>query len=389
MKILMVLDHEFPSDIRVEKEIQTLTSAGHSIDLACFTQKNRMPIDESLGYKIFRKPISKFRLKTSVGALKFPFYFNFWHTFLDQLLKEGNYQAIHIHDLPLAKVGYKLSKRYHIKFILDLHENWPVLMKLSPHTKSLLGRLLHSNRQWLEYEKKYASLADGLVVVADEMKSRLLSKGVSNKNIFTVPNTTDLNIYNNLKSNRPDPNFITLLYTGGINKHRGLELIINGLGKMNLPDNFRFWIVGSGKNEPSLKKLVSDLKIEKQVIFFGWKQQFEVFELILKADITLISHIKNEHSDNTSPNKIFHYMLAKKPVLATNCNYIQNIVEQTECGIIYNNNRLEDFTEKLKFLMDNPSKRKYLGNNGFNAVIKNYNWENTSKNLIALYKNLD
>jgi glycosyltransferase involved in cell wall biosynthesis len=103
----------------------------------------------------------------------------------------------------------------------------------------------------------------------------------------------------------------------------------------------------------------------------------------------LISHIKNEHSDNTSPNKIFHYMLAKKPVLATNCNYIQNIVEQTECGIIYNNNRLEDFTEKLKFLMDNPSKRKYLGNNGFNAVIKNYNWENTSKNLIALYKNLD
>jgi len=203
MNILMVLDHEFPSDIRVEKEIQTLASIGHSVDLACFTEKNRLKIDESLGYKIFRKPISKFRLKTSVGALKFPFYFNFWHTFLDQLLNNGNYQAIHIHDLPLAKVGYKLSKKHHINFILDLHENWPVLMELSPHTKSILGKILHSEKQWLIYEKKYASLADRLIVVADEMKNRLLSKGVSNKNIFIVPNTTDTRVYEDFNNINP------------------------------------------------------------------------------------------------------------------------------------------------------------------------------------------
>ena len=41
MNILMVLDHEYPEDIRVKKEIQTLIKVGHNVDLACITQKNR------------------------------------------------------------------------------------------------------------------------------------------------------------------------------------------------------------------------------------------------------------------------------------------------------------------------------------------------------------
>ncbi len=382
----MVLDHEFPADIRVEKEIQTLIFAGHAVDLACYTQKNRKHVEEAIGFKILRKSISKFILKTSVGALKFPFYFNFWYSFLEYLIKNNNYNAIHVHDLPLAKVGYDLSRKHNLKFILDLHENWPVLMDLSPHTKSLLGRFLHSNRQWLEYERKYATLADGVVVVADEMKNRLLNKGVVNNKIFTVPNTTDIDIYNNLKDNSSNSNNLILFYSGGINKHRGIEIIIMGLGKMSLPSNFSFWIVGKGRNEAQLKNLVNELNLNKCVHFLGWKSQKEVYELTLQSDVTVIPHLKNEHSDNTSPNKIFHYMLAKKPVIASNCNYIQNIIEKENCGIIYKNDSPDDFVEKLKMLLKDSDRRSLLGENGYKAVINNYNWENTSKALINLYK---
>lgn len=382
----MVLDHEFPADIRVEKEIQTLTSAGHKIDLACYTQKNRRQVEEAVGFKILRKSISTFMLKTSVGALKFPFYFNFWYSFLEHLIKNNKYSAIHIHDLPLAKVGYDLSRKHNLEFVLDLHENWPVLMDLSPHTKSLLGQFLHSNKQWLKYEKKYATLADGLVVVADEMKNRLLNKGVVNKKIFTVPNTTDVDIYNDLKGTTSNSHNLTLFYSGGINKHRGLEVVILGLSKMKLQSNFRFWIAGKGRNEPQLKKLVNELNLNAYVHFLGWKTQKEVYDLTLQSDVTVIPHLKNEHSDNTSPNKIFHYMLAKKPVIASNCNYIQNIVEKEDCGIIYKNDSPDDFVEKLKILLKDPVKRSLLGENGYKAVINKYNWKNTSKALINLYK---
>lgn len=382
----MVLDHEYPDDIRVGKEIKTLTQAGHKVDLACYTLKGRVNVEQVNNHTVFRKSISVFRDKTSVGSLKFPFYFNFWKSFLNELLQKDNYDAIHIHDLPLAKVGYELSKKYNLKFVLDLHENWPVLLDLSPHTKSLLGRFLSNNKQWQEYEIKYASLADKLIVVAEEMKNRLIGKGVKNNNVYIVPNTTEIDTFYHIGNFMPDKNYVTLFYSGGINKHRGLEVVVKGLSKMSLPNNFRFWIVGSGKNEVLVKEMVKNFCLEKQVIFWGWKSQDEVFEMLLKSDITIIPHLKNEHSDNTSPNKIFHYMLAKKPMLATNCNYIQNIVEKTNSGIIYENNSPDDFVEKMNFMLKNPSKWNEWGNNGYNAVINTYSWENTSKELINVYK---
>jgi len=388
MKILMVLDHEYPEDIRIKKEIQTLLKARNQVDLACFTQKKRKKIEEFEEFTIYRSPISNFRLKTSVGALKFPFYFNFWSSFLNKLLQNKKYDAIHIHDLPLAKVGYKLAKKFDLKFVLDLHENWPILLDLSPHTKSVLGRLLSSNKQWLKYENKYASLADALIVVADEMKNRLIGKGVINENINVVPNTTDLYIFNQMDDIKPDMNYVTLFYSGGINKHRGLEIVIEGLSQIKLPENFRFWIIGSGRNEPNIKKMVSDLNLGNYVKFWGWRSQSEVFEILLQSDIAIIPHLKSEHSDNTSPNKIFHYMLAKKPIIASNCNYIKNIIEEERCGIIYENRSPQDFIQKLTFITENFSNWQEWGMNGYTAVQKKYNWNKTAETLIELYRKL-
>ena len=41
MKILMILETEFPPDVRVENEMLALSEAGHEVHLACFTHKNR------------------------------------------------------------------------------------------------------------------------------------------------------------------------------------------------------------------------------------------------------------------------------------------------------------------------------------------------------------
>jgi glycosyltransferase involved in cell wall biosynthesis len=217
----MVLEHDYPEDERVTKEINTLKNNGHIVLLACTTSQNQSSHEDTNGIEIFRKRISNFTAKkTSVGALKFPLYFNFWFSYLKNILNEKQIDAIHIHDLPLAKVGYNLSRQYDMKFVLDLHENWPLLLDLSPHTKTIIGRILSSQKQWLKYENKYAALADGLIVVAEEMKQRLLSKGVTNKNIAVVPNTSNVDIFDRFKNFKPDPKYITLYYAGGITQHR-------------------------------------------------------------------------------------------------------------------------------------------------------------------------
>ena len=362
MKILMVLDNEFPPDTRVENEIETLAKAGHEIHLACLTFWNRKEFEQKDNYFIHRKKISKFIFKTSVGCLKFPFYFNFWRKYLSELFRKYPFKAIHIHDLPLGIVGYEFKKKYNIPLILDLHENWPALLQMAIHTNTVFGKILSSNKQWRKYEKDILLKADKIITVVEEMKERLVKLGIVPNKIFIVSNTLKIDSFQ-VPDKKPDPNYFTLFYAGGLNYHRGLQVVIKALPKIikKIP-NIRFWIIGKGSYQKELEKLVEKLELQQSVKFRGWKNQTEIADLLVQSDIALIPHLKYEHTDSTIPHKLFQNMYAKKPVIASNCNPIKRIINKSKCGLVYENeNRL---TECLLKFHNHPEIRKGMGGNG-------------------------
>ena len=82
-------------------------------------------------------------------------------------------------------------------------------------------------------------------------------------------------------------------------------------------------------------------------------------------------------------------MLLEKPVIATNCNPIERIINETKSGLIYKSGDAKDLADKVIQLYKNEKLRKEMGENGKKAVIEKYNWENTSKNLIELYEKIE
>ncbi len=343
----MLLDHEFPPDIRVENEIEALYQAGHKIHLACFTQKSRQRVEVNRNVTIHRRSISSFIYKSSVGALRFPFYFNFWRKFLKELFVKENFDAIHVHDLPLAQVGYEFSKMNNINFVLDLHENWPALLRVATHTQSALGRFLSVNSQWEDYEKKYCKLANKVIVVVDEAKTRLEQLGIKGSKVTVVSNTLNLDHFED-PGTVPDKEYITLLYAGGINKHRGLQYVIRGLSKMETPGKkLRLWVLGTGSYVEDLKRLAQNEGVADKIFFEGWKNLKEMQSYFGKSDYCLIPHVKNDHTDSTIPHKIFQYMYAGKPMLVSDCAPIKRIVGETRSGLVYSFNDPEDFAGKL------------------------------------------
>jgi glycosyltransferase involved in cell wall biosynthesis len=385
MKILMILENDFPKDDRVEKEALSLIQAGHQVDLLCCSLNTSGLIYDYKGIKIIKKQISNFIYRSSIGSLKFPFYFSYWEKIIDKLLKEADYQAIHLHDLPLAKPVHKLCKKYNKRFVLDMHENYPALLELSTHTKTFLGKLLFSGKQWQQYEKQYVSKADGLITVVSEMKDRV--SPYANCNIVIVENTPPLNDITVCKIN-PNPNFTTLIYTGGIVYHRGLQTVIEGLHlALKKVKNIRLIIVGKGSYKPVLEKQVKELNLEKFVEFLGWNSSDEMLVNICKADIALIPHIKSIQSDNSSPNKLFHYISCGKPIMASNCTSIERVLNETQMGLTYNHNSPDDFKTKLLTLIAEKPFNQYQIR-GRNALLNKYNWENSVKELIELYNNL-
>lgn len=386
MKILMLLDHEFPPDIRVENEIEMLIEAGYEVHLACYTMQDRKRVDSYRGLTIFRKQISKFIYKSSVGCLKFPFYFNFWRKFMNEIFKGESYDAVHVNDLPLAQIGYELKEKYGCKLVLDLHENWAALLGISTHTQTVLGRLLSSDRQWRVYEKMaIRTHADKVIVVCQEAKARLMDLTVSESKITVVENNVNKNQFKVVGKLPADPEFMTIFYAGGLNKHRGVQNVIEAMSILKDPC-IRFWIVGKGSYSKTLERLSETLKTTSSVKFWGWQPLGNVARLLMSSDIGIIPHLKSEHTDASMPHKLSQYMYAGKPVIVSNCDSLVNIIKETKCGFVYED--VQELVDVINHYSVSRRKRIEHGENGRKWVDKKYNWKQSNKPLIKLYDGL-
>lgn len=384
----MLLENEFLRDSRVEKEVHTLFKAGHEIIVAAISRSG-LPLEERRNdCFVIRKNIPEFILKTSVGALKFPIYFDFWRSFLRDILKNYKIDVVHVHDLPLCQLGIELKKKYNVKLVIDLHENWPALLSVSSHANTFIGKILSSEKQWRSYEKTCAMAADRIVAVVAEMKERISRLGIPEDKIFVLENTPEINTPNELKYER-DEKFFTLIYIGGISFHRGLQYIINGMSLL-VPDlPVRLWIAGDGKYSPIIKDQVRKLSLQKFVEFFGMVSKEKTEDLMKKADLGLIPHIRSEQSDNSSPNKLFEYMAAGLPVLASDCISVKRVLAETEAGRTYIFDSPTDFKRVLKRLYDEKGKSVIFASNGTKAIREKYNWEQSSVSLLTLYSGLN
>lgn len=388
MKLLMVLESDFPPDTRVENEISALSQAGHQIHIACYSHKKKFILPDNLPYTIHKTYISPLIYKSSVGALKSGMYFNFWRRFLSKLFREQAFDAIHIHDLPLARVGHGVARQHGIPFILDLHENWPILLSLSTHTKTLAGRLLSSEKQWKAYEKKSILQADQVVVVVEEAKERITGLGADPSRVHVVSNTINLEHFDFPPQER-NQNYTTLVYGGGINYHRGLQTVIQSLPYLagKIPD-IRVWIIGPGSYTGNLQSLAQNLGVEKYIEFFGWMPRPELLQKISQAHIALIPHIKSGHTDSTIPHKLFQYMYAGIPILTSNCSPLERIVNETHTGISFRSEDPKSFSESLLKLLGDKSFLKQMPENGKKWVENKYNWNRDAERLVNLYAGL-
>ena len=381
MKILMVLDREFPPDIRVENEIEALSDNGHEIHLACYTRQNRPQFEKKDKLIIHRKRISTFLYKSSVAALTFPFYFRFWKNFLSKILSKEKFDAIHVHDLPLVDVGIRMKKKFSIPVTADLHENWPAYLRVARHTKTLSGKILSPNKLWVKHEKKILFESDQIIVVADEAKTRLVSIGIGTDKIKIVSNTLNIKHFT-LPDKKKENSETILFYAGGIQYHRGLHTVIKALSKTK-KKNLKFWILGEGVEKKNLIKLTANLNLANSVKFLGWRPFNEMIELLAHADYAIIPHIKSDHTDTTIPHKLFQYMFAGVPVIATNCTPIKRIIDKTQSGVCY----ASDDDKELAAIFDSISVKSQIifGVNGKKWVTIKYNWENEAKSLNQIY----
>ena len=397
MRIGMILDNEFSGDMRVENEVISLRQAGFEVFILCLNHGKKLQYEDFHGAKIIRIPIKEWwkkKMKGLTNTIVDPYTF-FWSRKIKSFVEDNKIDIIHVHDLYLVGAALKAKNilRDPIKIVADLHENYPEALKHYKFTKTFPGKFLISIPKWEKTEIEWLKKVDFVITVIEEAVDRYVQLGVPKETLVVVANYVNEDEFriDSLKEDiiKRFSNKKVISYLGAFDIHRGLETLVEAFNKvLSTNKNVELLLVGDGRNAVELQNRVKELRISKNVHFEGWQGAEKLPSYISISSICVIPHLKTEHTDNTIPHKLFHYMLLQKPVITSDCKPLKRIVEAVDSGLVFESGNAKDLAEKILVLLKDPNLCELKGQNGLRAVKEKYNWEVTSKNLINLYKKL-
>jgi len=403
MKIGMVLRNKFPPDIRIEKEARTLLSAGHRLHLLAYRsgKADELAEDEIEGLLVRRIPKEPDQLQTAGRCLNsLQFYFTFrnpyWAFHIGRYVRDFKLDVLHIHDLPLVGTSLEVSQRLSIPLVADLHENYPASLKLSVEADpSSRSWLTPHPRRWIPYEQRAVRSATHVVVVVDEAKERLIKDyGLESEKITVVMNVEDAGHFKGLDLDQDIlaryKDYFIVSYIGGGGRHRGLDTAIEAMSYLreSIPQ-VKLVLVGISRQESAeYRRIAESQGVQDHVELIGWQPFHKVPSYIEASHVGLVPHHQNPHTDATVPHKLFQYMLMEKPVVVSTCRPLKRIVEETRSGLVFGSGDPQDMAKQILTLFADPQLQADCGRQGWDAVIRRYNWSLEGQKLCGLYDSL-
>lgn len=392
----MILDKTFPPDPRVENEALTLVQEGHQVFLFALTYDADATTEET--YKniiVKRYKFNRLTYKLSALAYTVPLYKMILAPKIKAFFTSYAIDVLHIHDMRIAGTVFSINKKWNLPVVLDLHDNYPEVMKAYPHLNKFPGKQLISPKIWRQKEQFFIEKADRIITVSPEFVNSIKNRLIAHhEKVFLVPNTVRKEFYTQFQLmpsviERFKKNFV-LLYIGDTGLRRGLEFAIRALPDLakKIP-NIKLVIVGTSSADKTLQQLVTGLQVGKYVSFEGWQPPATFPSYIKAAAIGISPLIRSKQHDMAYANKLFQYMSLGLPVLVSEATAQKRIVEKNHCGWIHKDKDSSNFATKvIEAYTDNGTYRNFA-KNAADFVHNNYNWEVTAKKLVCLYNELE
>lgn len=402
--ILMLLDGDFPPDIRVQKEAASLVASGVNVTVFA-SRRLDAPLEETVdGIRVVRMNIpslsDQFNKKgwhDVFGAINF-FYRDIYNEVIRLL--DANYDAIHVHDLPLARTGIALGKKLHCPCVLDLHENYADGLDVwSGWQKNVLKKiknaLLFNPARWLRYEKRMVHQVDFVIASVQEMRERIIQEhGLSATKTLLVSNTEYRDFHHDQDSAdlfaETDGNY-NITYVGGIGPHRGVDTAVRAMKEVvkHIP-NARFNVVGSGSagTMAQLKQIVLDNNLSEVVVFHGKVPFQSVSACMTQSDINIIPHNSNRQTNAAIPHKLFQSMLSQKPTLVSDCAPLKRTIQSCGGGWVFEADNPLSCAHKIVEIHQAGSEKNTRIRRAYEAASGPLSWESTAESLVAFYQKI-
>ena len=230
--------------------------------------------------------------------------------------------------------------------------------------------------------------AEGIVVTNRYLQNKVEEQGIMTEKIRIIPNGADLKLRKRMISKTLARKKLDLsvsdnivLYLGNFYRSKGVYELCQA--EKYLPKNTKVLLVGGSRvdrNIQPLKEFINNNKI-KNVHIVEYKNRSKVARYLSAADVCVLPNIITDEESEyfTTPLKMFDYMVAKRPIVASDLPALRQILDEKTAVFVRTNDPKELASAILHTLRNSEDAKKRV--EVAYAVAKELSWRNRAKNV--------
>lgn len=386
-RVLIIVENlPSPFDRRVWQEATTLHQNGYEVSIICPTGKGFEKKYEVIdGIHIYRHNLP-FEAEGALGyAIEYATAL-FWEFVLAwRVLLTRGFDVIHACNPPdnIFLVGgfFKLLGK---KFLFDHHDINPELYEAK------FGRRDFFCKMMLAWERWTFRTADVSIATNESYKRIAVERGGMNPDkVFVVrsgPKLDRLKILPPVESLKQGRRYL-VGYVGVMGAQEGIDYLLRSIRyviKDMGREDIHFGLVGGGTSLEQMKAYADELGVGDYVTFTGRVPDQDLLEMLNTADVCVNPDVANEMNDKSTMNKIMEYMALGKPIVQFDLT--EGRFSAQDASVYANKNDIEDFAKKIIELIDDPERRRRMGEYGKRRVETELEWKYEAPKLLAAYE---
>lgn len=363
MKVVHVTVTHRPFDARIfDRECRSLAAAGHEVVLLCPHDRT----EENEGVLIRPLPSHSRRLRRmTLGSFL---------TCRAALAERAD--VYHLHDPELLATLPFLKRRARV--IFDAHEDLPAQIATKAWIPALIRRPLASlMRRLLPVLLRFPDAVVAATPAIGETIGRPRVRIVQNH-----PRPDD-----GRQASPFSARDHSVAYIGGLNLVRGAEQLVDALGLLSESSALVLRFAGVFE-PPSLERFLVGRRGWERVQVEGWLDKEEVTDLLGATRAGIVTFLPYPNHLRAQPNKLFEYMGAGLPVIASDFPLWREIIDSNRCGLLVDPRDPRSIADAMQYLTSNPEEAEAMGRRGREAVARTYNWATQERVLLELYEEL-
>ncbi len=349
-------------DVRIfHKECRALAAAGY--DVVLVAPHDRDEIRDGVTIRAVPRPRGRLTRATRTA-------YRVWRA-----ARAERGDLYHLHDPELLVVGVllKLEGR---RVVYDAHEHVPKDIRSKHYLPAPLRGVVAALADLLE--RAAAARLDAVVAVTPGIAARFARTRTA-----VVRNYPRLDEFAPPEAKPYAARPAAALYVGGLSAIRGAREMVRAIGKVDPALEAELWL--AGRFDP--ERLALDLAGEPgwaRTSRLGWRSRPQVSALLQSARLgLLVLHPAPNHLE-ALPLKLFEYMGAGLPVVASNFPAWRAIVG--EAGLLVDPLDPDAIAEAIRWLLAHPDAAQQMGRRGRAAVEGGLHWDSEAATLRALYE---